>query len=305
MEIDLVLRTVLAPAALALFAGLVITALLRLIRSGTQPVFVRPNPSSRTVAFVVPLAAALSSAAVEGRPMRPFLVPTGTAFEWLPFAIAAGSLVAVAVGDGAGRIGRIAASVGAAAVSVGLLVPPGMRDGTAQLVAAAVAGACAFGASGERPAGAARFASWWLVLSVASATVLLSGFAKLAFMIASVAALSAACALLAPFVAAIRAGVAANAALSIALSSTAFIGAGYDEAGFPLMAWILLAAAPASAALAELPWFTARPRARIAAIVALPALVACIALAVGLAATRSDKAASTDTDDLYGLAASP
>lgn len=304
MELDLVLRTVLAPAALALVAGLAIIALLRLRGTGTQAAFVRPNPSSRIVALLVPLAAALSSAAVEGRPMRPFLVPTGTAFEWLPFAIAAGALVAAAVGDGAGRLGRIAASAGAAAVSVGLLVPPGMRDGTAQLVAAAVAGACAFGASGERPAGAARFASWWLVLSVASAMVLLSGFAKLAFMIASIAALSAAFALLAPFLSAFRAGISANVALSIALSATAFIGAGYDEAGFPLVAWILLAAAPASDALAELPWFAARPRVQVAAIVILPALVACTALVIGFAATRPD-AATADTADLYGLAASP
>lgn len=304
MELDLVLRTVLAPAALALVAGLAITALLRLRGAGTPPALVRSNPSSRIVALLVPLAAALSSAAVEGRPMRPFLVPAGTAFEWLPFAIAVGALVAAAVGDGAGRLGRISASVGAAAVSVGLLVPPGMRDGTAQLVAAAVAGACAFGASGERPVGAARFASWWLVLSVASAMVLLSGFAKLAFMIASVAALCAALALLAPFLSAFRAGISANVALSIALSATAFIGAGYDEAGFPLVAWILLAAAPASAALAELRWFAARPRARIAAIIILPALVACTALAIGFAAIRPD-AATADTADLYGLAASP
>lgn len=304
MELDLVLRAVLAPAVLAVAAGLVIAFLLRSRRAGRDSDFLRPHPSSRVVALLVPLAAALSSAALEGRPMRPFLVPAGTAFEWLPFAIAAGALVAAAVGDGAGRLGRIAASVGAAAVSVGLLIPPGMRDGTAQLVAAAVAGACAFGASGERSSGTARFASWWLVLSVASAMVLLSGFAKLAFMIASVAALSAALALLAPFLCAFRAGVSANVALSIALSATAFIGAGYDEAGFPLLAWILLATAPASSALAELPRFAARPRARFALMLALPALVACTALAIGFAATRPS-AAATDAADLYGLAASP
>lgn len=231
-------------------------------------------------------------------------MPSGTAFEWLPWSIAAGAMVAAAIGDGTGKLGRFASSFAASCVATGLLVPPGMRDGSWQLAAAATGVAAAIGSSQGAPGGAARFASWWLVLSVASAMVLLSGFAKLSFVIASVAALSAALALLAPLVASIRAGVAVNVALTVALVGTAFIGAGYDETGFPIACWILLALAPASLTVAEVPWVASCPKARLAVTLLLPAAVACVALAIGLAVTRAPSPAATDAD-LYGLAASP
>ena len=293
------LRILAAACALALAFGLF--ARRRAARAFGRPGAVGPI---RAIALLVPLAAALSAAALEGRPTRPFLVPSGTAFEWLPWSLAAGALVAAAIGDGAGSLGRWACAFAASAVATTLLVPPGMRDGAWQLCAAAACVVAAAGATCGRPGGAARFASWWLVLSVASAMVLLSGFAKLALVIASVAALAASLALIAPFLSTIRAGVATNVAFAIALAATAFVGAGYDETGFPVACWALLAVAPASLAVADVPWVASCPKARLAATLLLPATVACVALAIGLAVTRAPSPAATDAD-LYGLAASP
>lgn len=305
MELDLVLRAVVLPAAIAAAIAFAVAMARSRWRRGAPSMPRDPASSGgRVLALLVPVVAALSAATLEGRPWRPFLVPSGTAFEWLPWSIAAGSLVAALVAGGAGRIASLVTCFAASAVAVSLLVPPGLRDGSSQLVVAAVATAAAFGSSRGAIPGVARFASWWLVLSVASAMVLLSGFSKLSFVIASVAALSAALGLLAPMLPSIRAGVATSASLSIALTATAFVGAGYDETGFPFPAWLLLALAPASLAATDIRWFASRPRARVAAAVLLPVTVALVALSVATWATRGNAPTPAEAD-LYGIAASP
>lgn len=234
--------------------------------------------------------------------------PPNVSYGALPRALLAGALVAWPIGAGSGGLGAIASAFAVPAVAIVLVQPPGLRDGGPQLVAVAAAclGALATVTGRALPGGrsaAPRFASWWLLFAVASAMVLLSGFAKLAIVLGALSATAAtlAVAALAGCAPTLTNGTAA--CLATAFAACTLAGQGYDEAGIPRAAWWLLAFAPAASALGQVP--ALRPRPRLAAVLGacLPAAAAFIALAIALAVTGLPGSAATDRDGTYGLAA--
>jgi hypothetical protein len=189
-------------------------------------------------------------------------------------------------------------------------VPPGYSDPGGRLLAATIVAAASFAASsglGTRgSAGASEHVAWWLVFGIASAMALLSGFAKLAFVIASLSAAASLLALNSPWAPRLRPDGASTAASACALGVLCFLGLGYDESGFPWWSWALLACAPAGLAVRGFAWGS--PRARALAVVAAPTLLALVALVLALgwtgALARFGEPSGPDRD-LYGLRAEP
>ena len=302
MEADLVLRAVLLPAAQAFFA----LALLAAWAGRATP---RPSACvSATPWSWLPLAAALpavlSYAQQEGAPG--FAWPPAVAFSWAWVALGLAALSAAALHATPGAV-RAAVP---ALLAMSVVAPPGWSDGGVRLAAAMLVGASAFAASSGRTtgarAGASEHVAWWLVFGVASAMALLSGFAKLAFLIASLSAAASMLAIHSRWAPRLRPDGASTAASACALGVLCFLGLGYDESGFPWWSWALLACAPAGLAVRGFAWGS--PRARALAVIAVPTLLALVALVLALgwtgALARFGQPAEPDRD-VYGLRTEP
>jgi hypothetical protein len=217
--------------------------------------------------------------------------PPGVSYGALPRAMLAAVAMACVVGNGTGFLGRVAAAFAVPAVGLVFIAPPGLGGGVPQLAAVGIAflsGLAASTAAQHRRV--APFGGWCLVLAVASAMVVLSGFAKLGIVLAALAVATGlwTCSAMAGWP---SMGSGMSTALATALAACAFLGCGYDESGFPRWTWALLAASPAAAALFGTPADArggetrARARLRTAATVLAPAAVAVIALASALVAS--------------------
>lgn len=301
MEADLVLRAVVLPAAVTV---VVLAALaVRWVRSAAG----EPRAAAPSCAWL-PLAAALpavlSYAQQEGAAGLAW--PPSVAFSWAWFALALAALSAVALRAAPAAVRATVASF----LAMSVVAPPGHSDGGVRVAAAAIVGAAAFAASsgrtpGER-GGASGHVAWWLVFGIASAMALLSGFAKLSFVIASLSAAASMLALASAWMPRLRPGGASDAASAAALGVLCFLGLGYDESGFPWWSWALLACAPAGLAVRGFAWGS--PRARALAVIAVPTLLALVALVLALgwtgALARFGQPAEPDRD-LYGLRTEP
>jgi hypothetical protein len=301
MEADLVLGAVVLPAATTIIVLAVLAAAARSARRG-------PVGSPATSLPWLPLAAALpallSYAQQEGA--AGFAWPPSVAFSWTWVALSLAALSAVAL---RGAPGAVRSAV-TALLAMTVVVPPGYSDGGVRIAAAMVVGASAFAASpGRTPgvrAGAAEHVAWWLVFGIASAMALLSGFAKLSFVIASLSAAASMLALASPWAPRLRPDGASTAASACALGVLCFLGLGYDESGFPWWSWALLACAPVGLAVRGFAWGS--PRARALAVIAVPTLLALVALVLALgwtgALARLGQPAEPDRD-VYGLRTEP
>jgi hypothetical protein len=113
-------------------------------------------------------------------------------------------------------------------------------------------------------------------------------------------------ALASPWAPRLRPDGASTAASACALGVLCFLGLGYDESGFPWWSWALLACAPAGLAVRGFAWGS--PRARALAVVAVPTLLALVALVLALgwtgALARFGQPAEPDRD-VYGLRTEP
>ena len=296
MEADLVLRAVVLPA------GITVIVLAFLARR--RPAIGVRETTSPWLALAAVLPAVLSYAQQEGAPG--FAWPPTLAFGWSWVALALVGLSALALRPAPASV-RAAAC---AFVAMSVVVPPGHSDPVVRVAAAALVGASALAASSSAghgaPGGVAEHVAWWLVFAVASVMALLSGFAKLSFVIASLSAAASFLALASAWIPRLRTGAASNAASACALGVLCFIGLGYDETGFPWWTWALLACAPSGLAVGA--WNWGSPRARALAVIAVPALLALVALVLALAWTGAlDRFGepSSPERDLYGLRAEP
>ena len=300
MEADLVLRAVVLPAA----ATIIILVVLAAARSARRAPVGSPATSLTWLPLAAALPAVLSYAQQEGA--SGFVWPPSVAFSWTWVALGLAALSAVALRAAPGAV-RSAAT---ALLAMTVVVPPGYSGGGVRIAAAMVVGASAFAASPVRTpgvrAGASEHVAWWLVFGIASAMALLSGFAKLSFVIASLSAAASMLALLSPWAPRLRPDAASTAASACALGVLCFLGLGYDESGFPWWSWALLACAPAGFAVRGFAWGS--PRARALAVIAVPTLLALVALVLALgwtgALARFGQPAEPDRD-VYGLRTEP
>lgn len=305
MEADLVIRSVLLPAVAVAVAAAALSFAAG--RAGG-----RARASMMQLLPVLAVLPAFRALAVqEGTNFASGLAPS-VAYGWLPTAILVGACCTAAIaGPGPGpRAAVPAASAVASFAAMALIAPPGYRGGEAQFVAALVAtvSAAASAMSGLAATGAggsgcrAAFASWWLVMSVASGFAIASGFAKLAFVAASLAGASAALGTLSIGIRAIRHGPSLAIAFATALVAISFVGLAYDEAPLPKACWAILALSPAASILAWLPPLRGRPRASAAVREGAPPIVAAVALAAALLASGARDAAASG--DAYAATAS-
>lgn len=266
------------PAAAIAAACLAIGAVLRrILGSRAEAVMTALLPA------LASLAAFRALAVQQGERFLSGLAP-GVAYGWLPAAILLGAVVAGAVSAGASPLASRVACFAAPAAAFGLLAPPGLRGGEAQLAAAVLtAVAAVLVAPAFRGLPRAGYAAWWLTLSAASAFPIVAGFAKLGFVAASLSATVAALGALAALRRGAPCGPAMHAAMATALGCIAFIGMGYDEAPLPRGCWIAAALAPSASALAARIPTSVPARIRAAAIVLAPAIVVAVALLVAVA----------------------
>ena len=271
-----------------------------------------PRPPSRASRFV-PIVAVLlpvmvSIAVQEAITFREVLThfPATVSYGALPLAMLAAVAAAIVLGNGSGTLSRVVGAIAVPSVAFVFLSPPGLGGGVPQLVAlaiAALASVAACSVSG-RP-GPAPLLGWWLVLAVASAMVLLSGFAKLAIVIGALSAMAATLAVCAGTIGRPVMGNGLATSLVTAFAACAFLGCGYDESNYPRWTWALLAAAPAAAALGGLPGIRSRPRLCIAASILAPAGAAARALAAAMMSTTTIAGPADSTTDPYASAVVP
>jgi hypothetical protein len=277
VELDLVLRAVMLPAAV------VAAVCLALVTSLRSMPMARAVPAVGTLLPVlVSLAAFRALAVQEGEHFLGGLAP-GVSYGWIPTALLLAAVVAGVVGAGSSPLAVRAACIAAPAVAFSLLAPPGLRGGEPQAIAAAVAAAasaCAVGAFGDLPR--AGFAAWWLALSAASSFPIMAGFAKLGFVAAALAASVAALGTVSAFRRAVTCAPAMHVAMATALGCIAFVGMGYDEAPLPRWCWAAVALSPVGSAVASCLPRSVPSKVRTAAIVLAPAAVVAAALAAAL-----------------------
>lgn len=302
MEADLVLRAVVLPAAATCIVLAALAAAAA--RSARRAPVGSPATSLPWLPLAVALPAVLSYAQQEGA--AGFSWPPSVAFSWtwVALGLAALSAIALRAAPGAVRAGVTAL------LATTVVMPPGYSDGGVRIAAAMVIAASAFaassGATARDRAAASEHVAWWLVFGIASAMALLSGFAKLSFVIASLSAAASMLALASPWAPRLRPDGASTAASASALGVLSFLGLGYDESGFPWWSWALLACAPVGLAVRGFAWGS--PRARALAVIAVPTLLALVALVLALgwtgALARLGQPAEPDRD-VYGLRTEP
>ena len=302
MEADLVLRAVVLPAAATVIVLAVLAAMAS--RSARSSPIGADSAGLRWLPLAAALPAVLSYAQQEGAAGMSW--PPTVAFSWTWVALPLGALATVALA----ATPAVVRSSFPALLALSVVVPPGYSDPGGRILAAAIVGAASFAASSARgareSAGASEHVAWWMVFGIASAMALLSGFAKLSFVIASLSAAASMLALLSPWAPRLRPDAASTAASACALGVLCFLGLGYDESGFPWWSWALLACAPAGFAVRGFAWGS--PRARALAVIAVPTLLALVALVLALgwtgALARFGQPAEPDRD-VYGLRTEP
>ncbi len=299
MELDLLLRAVMGPAAMAV----AVLVVLRLAFGAR-----RWAASAPAWVAVLMVSAPIAAFAHQEGGLR---WPPALAYDWLPVAMAAAAGIAFGLRlppAGSWRW-RLGASVGAAFVSLSVIAPPGHSSAEWRLLAAAIVSASAFGAASgwgglpaapghapaSRLAAAMPFLSMWAVAAAGSVVVILSGFAKLAVVMGALSACSAALAVGAFAVRGTRAGGATSVAFAVILGAAAWFGLGYDEAGIPSAAWVVLAMSPAASASA-LAVPAARPRTSMIVSAAAPAAVAAAAVAIAIASVGLPGSSSEDAN---------
>ena len=282
MERDIILRAVVFPAIVIAVACLGLGA------------FLRRMPGSRREAAMgalLPMAVSLASfralAVQQGEQLLSGLTP-GVSYGWLPTALLVAAAVAGAIAVGASPLAVRIACIAAPAVAFGLLAPPGLRGGEAQVIAAAVASVAAtVSVRSFRTSPRAGYAAWWLALSAVSAFPIVAGFAKLGFIAASLAASMAALGVLSALRFGVSCGPAMHVTMATALGCVAFLGMGYDEAPLPRACWIVAALAPMGSWAASLIPPAMPAIIRITAISVAPAAIIAGSLAVAVAAGSS------------------
>ena len=294
MELDIVLRAVFAPALAVCVAALLLHVVSRAILART------PNNSfrARAVRYLTPLRwmplLLVLPPIVAHLHLQPgFVWPCTTSYAWLPVALLISAAIALVTGSVTSRFAQVVVAVVTAASTLVVLNPPTISGVGYQMVGVLIAATAALGAGtaalgaglAARPTAHTRvapFVALWLVAACASVLCVLSGFAKLGIVVGALSAGSAALAVASVMASSVQLGYGGAVTFACTMAACMFIGAGYDESGFPLAAWAAVAISPAFIAVSQLPVFATRPRIQWCVTIAAPAAVVLCAVVMAL-----------------------
>ena len=309
MELDIVLRAVIAPA----FAVFVAALLLHMISrkggvAGRHARFPDHVASWLTPLRWMPLLIVAPAIAAHILLQGGFEWPCTTSYEWLAVALAIGAGISVVTSSVSIPKGQLLATVVTAACAMFILKPPGLGGVGYQIFAATIAVLASFGAA--KPATQFRvapFVALWIIAACASVLCVLSGFAKLGIVLGALSGGSAALAVAAAIAPSVRLGRGGATAWACALAACMFIGTGYDESGFPWWTWAMLAASPALMGIGAHFVPTTRSRTQACVVVAAPAVLAVCAVtcAVLLSGVLTRQPAQSSNGDPYNSATQP
>ena len=309
MELDIVLRAVIAPA----FAVFVAALLLHMISrkggvAGRRALFPDHVASWLTPLRWMPLLIVAPAVAAHVLLQGGFEWPCTTSYEWLAVALAIGAGISVVTSSVSSPKGQLLATVVTAACAMFILKPPGLGGVGYQIFAAAIAVLASFGAA--KPATQFRvapFVALWIIAACASVLCVLSGFAKLGIVLGALSGGSAALAVAAAIAPSVRLGRGGATAWACALAACMFIGTGYDESGFPWWTWAMLAASPALMGIGAHFVPTTRSRTLACVVVAAPAVLAVCAVtcAVLLSGVLTRQPTQSSSGDPYNSATQP
>jgi hypothetical protein len=306
MELDIILRAVFAPAFAVFVAALVLHMISRKgVVAGRSAVLLDHTASWLTPLRWMPLLIVVPAIAAHVHLQPGFEWPCVTSYEWLPVALAIGAGVSVLTSTVSNRRGQLLATVGTAACAMFILKPPGFSGVGYQILAVTTAVVASLGAS--KPAmefRVAPFVALWIIAACASVLCVLSGFAKLGIVVGALSGGSAALAVAAAIVPSLRLGRGGATACACALTACMFIGAGYDESGFPWWTWAMLAISPALMDVGARFVPATRSRTQSCAIVAAPAALAlcAVACAVLVSGVLTRKVGPSTSSDPYSSA---
>lgn len=306
MELDIVLRAVFAPAFAVFVAALVLHMIARKgSTTGCRALVPDHTASWLTPLRWIPLLIVLPAIAAHIHLQPGFEWPCTTSYEWLPVALAIGAVVSVITSAASIPTGQLLATVGTAACAMFILKPPGFTGLGYQIFAAVIAVVASLGAA--KPATQFRvapFVALWIIAACASVLCVLSGFAKLGIVLGALSGGSAALAVAAAIVPSVQLGRAGATAYTCALTACMFIGAGYDESGFPWWTWVMVAISPALMGIGARLVPATLPRIQFCAIVAGPAALAwcAVACAVLVSGVLTRKAGPSTSNDPYSSA---
>ena len=301
MELDIILRAVFAPALSVFVAALVLHMIARKGSTTGRRALVPDHTASwLTPLRWMPLLIVVPAIAAHIHLQPGFEWPCTTSYEWLPVALAIGAVVSVITSAVSIPTGQLLATVGTAACAMFILKPPGFAGVGYQILAATIAVVASLGAA--KPATQFRvapFVALWIIGACASVLCVLSGFAKLGIVLGALSGGSAALAVAAAIVPSVRLGRAGATAYTCALTACMFIGAGYDESGFPWWTWVMLAISPALMGVGARFVPATRSRTQCCVVVAMPAglalsAVACAVLVSGVLTRKSGPSTSSD-----------
>ena len=305
MELDIIIRAVFAPA----FAVFVAALALHMISRKGSAVGRRALALDHTASWLtplrwMPLLIVVPAIAAHVHLQPGFEWPCVTSYEWLPVALAIGAVISV-ITSTVSKQGQLLATVGTAVCAMFILKPPGFAGVGYQLLAATITVVASLGAA--KPATQFRvapFVALWIIAACASVLCVLSGFAKLGIVLGALSGGSAALAVAAAIVPSVRLGRAGATAYTCALTACMFIGAGYDESGFPWWTWVMLAISPALMGIGARFVPATRSRMHFCAIVAAPAALALCAVtcAVLVSGVLTRKAGPRTNNDPYSSA---
>lgn len=309
MELDIILRAVFAPALASFVAALVLHVISRKgVVAGRSALVLDHTASWLTPLRWMPLLIVVPAIAAHVHLQPGFEWPCVTSYKWLPVALAIGAVVSVITGTVSNHQGQLLATVGTAVCAMFILKPPGFAGVGYQIIAATIAVVASLGAA--KPATQFRvapFLALWIIAACASVLCVLSGFAKLGIVVGALSGGSAALAVAAAIVPSVRLGRGGATACACALTACMFIGAGYDESGFPWWTWVMLAISPALMGVGARFVPATCSRTQFCAIVAAPAALAlcAVACAVLLSGVLTRQPAQSSNGDTYNSPAQP
>ncbi|MEY4943377.1 MAG: hypothetical protein RL254_1558 [Planctomycetota bacterium] len=306
MELDIILRAVFAPAFAVFVAALVLHMISRKgVVAGRSAVLLDHTASWLTPLRWMPLLIVVPAIAAHVHLQPGFEWPCVTSYEWLPVALVIGAVVSVITSTVSNHQGQLLATVGTAVCAMFILKPPGFAGVGYQILAATIAVVASLGAS--KPAmefRVAPFVALWIIAACASVLCVLSGFAKLGIVVGALSGGSAALAVAAAIVPSLRLGRGGATACACALTACMFIGAGYDESGFPWWTWVMLATSPALMGIGARFVAATRPCMQFCVVVAMPTALAlsAVACAVLVSGVLTRKAVPSSSSDPYSSA---
>jgi len=306
MELDIILRAVFAPAFAVFVAALVLHMISRKgSATGRRALVLDHMASWLTPLRWMPLLIVVPAIAAHVHLQPGFEWPCVTSYEWLPVALAIGAVVSVITSTVSNHQGQLLATIGTATCAMFILKPPGFAGVGYQILAATIAVIASLGAA--KPATQFRvapFVALWIISACASILCVLGGFAKLGIVLGALSGGSAALAVAAAIAPSVRLGRGGATAFACALTACMFIGAGYDESGFPWWTWAMLAISPALMGIGARFVPATRSRMQFCAIVAGPAALAlcAVAYAVLVSGVLTRKAVPSTSNDPYSRA---